>query len=126
MNGRRIVRKTTRTLCKTIFCLLLFFAAGYITYKLTITYYKSTGQYASASAEDVKPIAEATTDTVAVNAIFAVDGDKGLITKLVLEIFHSDTGKLEFVTIPPDSEYLMSKELSVSYTHLTLPTICSV
>ncbi len=89
----------------------MFITVGVGTYKLTLFYYKSTGQYASATADDEKAIVKATTDTVAVNAIFAVDGDDGRIKHLVIEIFNSGKGKIDFVTLPTDSLYGMSKEL---------------
>ena len=111
MSGLKIVRRTTRTLFKTVFWLLLFITVGVGTYKLTLYYYKSTGQYASAAADDSKAIVKATTDAIAVNAIFAVDGDDGRIKHLVIEIFNSGKGKIDFVTLPTDSLYGMSKEL---------------
>lgn len=111
MNGRRLVKKTTRTLIRTTIWLILFVAVGVGTYKLTIAYYQGTGQYASASVDGKEALVKATTDEIAVNAIFAVDGDDGKVKHLLVEIFHSKTGKLDFITIPADSQYGMSKEL---------------
>ncbi len=111
MNGQRIVRRTVRTLLKTIFWVMIFVGIGIGTYKITIFYYRSIGKYTSASTDDTKKIVKATTDTVAVNAIFAVDGDEGTLKQLVLEIFNSSNGELKFITIPTKSHYGMSKEL---------------
>ncbi len=127
MNGRRIIKKTTRTLLKTVFWMLLFIGVGIGTYKLTIAYYKSTGQYAAVDADSSKAIVKATTDTLAINAIFSVNGDDGTVRHLLLEIFHSDTGKLDFVTIPVGSQYAMSKELfaTLSKVNQNVPQILS-
>ncbi len=114
MNGRRVIKKATRTLFITIFWIGLFVGVGIGTYHLTLTYYKSTGQYASSTSDNANTIVKATTDDVAVNAIFAVDGNDGKVKHLLLEIFHSKKGKFNFLTIPTDSQYNMSKELYAS------------
>ncbi len=125
MSGRRLVRKTVRTLFKTFFWMVIFIAVGVISYKTTLAYYRSTGEYTSASAKEVESIVQATTDTIAVNAIFAVDGDDGLVSQLLLEIFHSDTGDIAFVSIPVKSQYGMSKELyeKISKENINVPQI---
>lgn len=125
MSGRRLVRKTVRTLIKTVFWLTIFIVVGVISYKTTLAYYTSTGEYASGSSKEVGNIMEATTDTVAVNAIFAVDGDHGTVGHLLLEIFHSDTGDIAFVSIPVKSQYEMSKELyeSINKENINVPQI---
>ncbi len=127
MNGRRIIKKTTRTLLKTVFWMLLFIGVGIGTYKLTIAYYKSTGQYSAVDNDASKAIVKATTDTLAINAIFSVNGDDGTVRNLLLEIFHSDTGKLDFVTVPVGCQYAMSKELfaTLSKANQNVPQILS-
>lgn len=125
MSGRRLVRKTVRTLLKTIFWLSIFVTVGVISYKTTLAYYTSTGAYTSGANSKVGNIMKATTDTLAVNAIFAVDGEDGQVKHLLLEMFHSDTGDIAFVSIPVKSQYKMSKELyeTISKENVNVPQI---
>ena len=127
MNGRRIVKRTTKALIRTIIWVSIFIGVGFGTYKLTLTHYISTGQYAASASDDSKAVVKATTDSVAVNAIFVVDGDDGVVKHQLLEIFHSKTGKLDFVSIPVDSYCGMSKELfaTITKTNPNVPQIMS-
>lgn len=95
--------------CVTIFCLV-----GFISYKITMFYYENIGD-AGENEALTKYFAELKSDgeaeDVSKNLILAEDEESGAIKRIVIEIFNSNTGNLDYITIPNGLEFTMSYDL---------------
>ena len=61
------------------------------------------------SSEEQKIIADIAVDSVAINVIYKIDEES--IEQAVLEIFNSNSGELDYVTIPGNTELSMSNAM---------------
>ncbi len=89
--------------------------------------YRATTHFLGAPQEDAiiayqeetipKQIIEAKVDLVSKNLIFCYDENTKEITKLVLEVFHSESGQLTYITVPLRTQLNISEPL---YRKLTV------
>lgn len=72
------------------------------------------------AGEEQKIIADIALDTVSTNIIYKVDED--CIEQAVLEIFNSNSGELDYVTIPGNTELTISNQLSKRFRKYNILT----
>ena len=99
---------------KSFICVSAFCLVGFISYKITMYYYENFGdagenETLSKYVEELKSDGEA--ELVSKNLILAVDSESGKIKRIVIEIFNSNTGNLDYITVPTQLEFTMSYDL---------------
>ncbi|SFR65047.1 LytR C-terminal domain-containing protein [Anaeromicropila populeti] len=101
-----------RGFARTFIYISLFVALFSGSYMATKAYYNRTkDDLKNKSAADKQGIlTEAQVDIVAHNLIFGVNNTTGAIKYMLLEIFHSDTYTLSYITIPVNSEITLSQD----------------
>lgn len=99
---------------KSVVCVFSLCLAGFISYKITMFYYENIGDAGENEAltkyvSEIKSDGEA--EEVSKNLILSVDEETGKIRRIVIEIFNSNTGNLDYVTVPNCLEFTMSYDL---------------
>lgn len=72
-----------------------------------------------------EPITEAVIDDITKNLIFHFDDETGEINSILLEIFHLEEKRMQFITIPIRTQYTMSEALyrKLVLVHPTIPQV---
>lgn len=83
---------------------------GIVSYKLTMTYYEVTAD--SEERDDILDIVtDVTADSISRNLIYSADPNTKKITGMVIEILNTETGNLDYVTVPASIQVDISTEL---------------
>lgn len=109
-----VVRQFFSVFFKSFICIFAFCLVGFISYKVTMFYYENIGdagenETLSKYVEELKSDGEA--ELVSKNLILAVNSETGAIKRIVIEIFNSNTGNLDYITVPIQLEFTMSYDL---------------
>lgn len=99
---------------KSCLCVCVCLLVGFISYSISKNYYESKGNIPvdsklSEYITEIEPDGKA--ETVSKNLILAVDEDTQKIKHILIEIFNSNTGNLDYITIPNNTEFTSSYEL---------------
>lgn len=109
-----IGRQFLTVFLKSFVYISAFLLVFFISYKVTMFYYENIGDVGenetlSKYVEELKSDGEA--ELVSKNLILAVNPESGAIKRIVIEIFNSNTGNLDYITVPIQLEFTMSYDL---------------
>lgn len=98
---------------RTLLVLLLLVAVGFSSYKITQYYYKITDADSSIKSDSaIKDLVnDSNVEEISRNLLYSMDEDDGTINHMVLEIFNTNTGNLDYITIPIKTNLTISNEL---------------
>lgn len=108
MKKHSLARIVFRSFFKTMGIMLLFVAAGVLSYYLTMLYYKQTDR-AERSTQYTHVIG-VNTGSESGNLIYSYDEKTKKIKAMVLELFDETTGNLSYITIPANTQITISGE----------------
>ncbi|MEG2440975.1 MAG: LytR C-terminal domain-containing protein [Acetivibrio sp.] len=97
---------------KSLSIIVVLGIVGFISYKGTLAYYDKFGGPKSDKGTNIinELYGKVEVAEVSKNLIYAV-GEDGKIKALVLEIFNTNTGNMDYMTIPMKAEFTISNEL---------------
>lgn len=113
MKNKSIARLIFKTFFKALGIMALMIAVGFAGYFSTMLFYKVTSR--SERSAQYKHVIDVTTGSDSRNLIYSYNEESGLIDKIVLEIYHSDTNNMDYVTIPSGTNIETSGE---TYTQM--------
>lgn len=91
---------------------MLLLITAFISYKATILYARTNQTEDSPENKKSDVIIEASVDEIAVNLVYGVEEETGVIKQLLLEVFNSETKNTDFITIPMNTRFAVSQTLS--------------
>lgn len=107
---RSVGKLVTATIMKSFFVVLLMLAVGMVSYKASLKYFEVTDD--GKRTKDVLDIVgDVTADAVSRNLIFSVDTESGKVKGMVVEVLNTETGNLDFITIPENFQFLINNEM---------------
>ncbi|MBE5928930.1 MAG: LytR family transcriptional regulator [Lachnospiraceae bacterium] len=94
---------------KTFLIVMVLLAAGVASYFVTMKYYEVAGEK---NGEEVilDIVGDVTADKISRNIIYSVENDTEKINAIVIEILNTETGNLDYLTIPVESEITISND----------------
>ncbi len=95
---------------KTFVVVLLMLLVGVGSYKATMKYYETT-EGGPGSKDMLDIVGDATADAVSRNLIYSVEADKEKITAMVIEVLNTETGNLDYITIPDNFQFLINNDM---------------
>lgn len=95
---------------RSFFVVMLLLAAGICSYMVTMKYYEVSDDSADKD-EALDIVGDVTADAVSRNIIYSYDQASKMIDAIVIEILNTESGNLDFVTIPADSQITVSNEI---------------
>lgn len=113
MKKKSIASLILKTFFKALGIMALMIAVAFGGYFSTMLFYKVTSK--SERSAQYKHVIDVTTGNDSRNLIYSYDEESGLIDKIVLEIYHSDSNNLDYVTIPSGTNIETSGE---TYTEM--------
>lgn len=98
---------------KSLLIIGLLFLTGFASYKVSLFYFNEKGVAWDSKASLVirELYGSVEVEDISKNLIYSVDKDSGKIKGLVLEIFNTNTGNMDYITIPVSTEITISNEL---------------
>jgi len=110
-----------RRFLKSIVFVLIFLAVGVISYQIVMGLWNipETQGLSPVESEVPKkePITTPSIDDISKNLIFVMNSDTGQLEHLLIEIFHCEDKRMEYITIPARTQISLSESL---YQKLTL------
>ena len=85
-------------------------ATGIASYRLTMTYYEVTGS-GDEEGNVLDIVRDVTADDVSRNIIYSVNDEDKKVKAMVIEVLNTNTGNLDYITIPADTQISMGTEL---------------
>lgn len=113
MKKKSIASLIAKTFLKALGIMALLIAVGFAGYFLTMLFYKVTTK--SERSAQYEHVIEVTTGSDSRNLIYSYNEKNGLIDRVVLEIYHSDTNNMDYITIPSGTNIETSGE---TYTEM--------
>lgn len=104
MKKKSIAKMFFISLAKSIGCILIILAVGFISYKISYTILSDEAEENSMVAEVKEIQSDAKIDDISKNLIYVTD-DKNRIVHLILEICNTKTYNMDYVTIPVKTNY---------------------
>jgi len=101
-----------RMFTKTLGVMLLMMVVGFVSYYITLNYYRANKAPVDDAVKDVvlDIVSDAKVTEIAQNLI-CVTGKDGDIRYAVLEIFNTVSGKLDYITLPTQEDMIISNDL---------------
>lgn len=98
---------------KSLLIIGMLFLTGFASYKVSLFYFNERGVAGDSKASLVirELYGSVEVEDISKNLIYSVDKDSGKIKGLVLEIFNTNTGNMDYITIPVSTEITISNEL---------------
>lgn len=98
---------------KSLLVIALLFLTGFVSYKVSLFYFNEKGVEGDSKASMVirELYGSVEVEDISKNLIYSVDKDTGKIKGLVLEVFNTNTGNMDYITIPAATEITISNEL---------------
>lgn len=98
---------------KSLLVICLLFFTGFASYKAALFYFNERGisKGGKVSAMIQELYGDVAVEDISKNLIYSVDSKSGKIKGLVLEIFNTNTGNMDYITIPANTEVTISNEL---------------
>ncbi len=103
-----------RGFLQSFFIVAILLSAGIIGYQMTMQLWMIPEKEPEAvitPEPTPEPITVPSVDEVSKNLIFCYDSETGIISKLVLEVFHCEQKQLTYLTIPMSTSFTMSDTL---------------
>lgn len=95
---------------RSFFVVMILLAAGICSYMLTMKYYEVSDDSTDKDAV-LDIVGDVTADAVSRNIIYSYDPTTKIIDAIVIEILNTESGNLDFVTIPAESQITVSNEI---------------
>ena len=95
---------------RSFFVVMILLAAGICSYMLTMKYYEVSDDNTDKDAV-LDIVGDVTADAVSRNIIYSYDRATKIIDAIVIEILNTESGNLDFVTIPAESQITVSNEV---------------
>ena len=95
---------------RSFFVVMILLAAGICSYMLTMKYYEVSDDNTDKDAV-LDIVGDVTADAVSRNIIYSYDPATKIIDAIVIEILNTESGNLDFVTIPAESQITVSNEI---------------
>lgn len=113
MKKRNLFHLFIRRFVSAFLVTLLLVSVAFISYKVTKVYYRITDVPTTGKLDTViKDIVnDVQLDEISKNLIYSVEEETGVIQNIILEIFNSETGNLDYITIPDNLQFTISNEL---------------
>ena len=108
-------KKTVGSLIVTMFLksfgvVIVMMLIGVISYKFTMQYYEVSK--ADSQGESILDIVgDVTADAVSRNLIYSVDEETSKIKTMVIEVLNTETGNLDFITIPAHLQFAINNDV---------------
>lgn len=101
-----------RGFCKTSIALLLMLAVGFVSYKITYSYYSGKELKTDLKTEEaiLNFIGSGEFQEVSRNIIYGIEEETGKVKYAILEIFNTKTNNLDYITIPTSAQITLSNE----------------
>lgn len=101
-----------RGFCKTSIALLLMLAVGFVSYKITYSYYSGKELKTDLKTEEaiLNFIGSGEFQEVSKNIIYGMEEETGKVKYAILEIFNTKTNNLDYITIPTSAQITLSNE----------------
>lgn len=116
-----------RRFIRAFFIMLLLVFVGFSSYKVTMFYYRITDGPKESKIGSVidDMVNNVSVDDVSKNLIYSVDQKSGKIDDILVEIFNTNTGNLDYITIPANTQFTISNELyqSICASNPEIPQI---
>ena len=113
MKKKSIASLILKTFFKALGIMVLMIAVAFGGYFSTMLFYKVTSK--SERSAQYKHVIDVATGNDSRNLIYSYNEESGLIDKIVLEIYHSDSNNLDYVTIPSGTNIETSGETYLSW-----------
>lgn len=127
MKKNSLLNMFIRKFIRNFIIMLLLVVVGFSSYKVTMFYYKITdGPKESKVGSVIDDIVDnVSVDDVSKNLIYSVDQKSGFIDDILIEIFNTNTGNLDYITIPANTQFTISNELyqSICTSNPEIPQI---
>lgn len=113
MKERSLFNLFIRRFVSALFVALLLISVAFISYKVTMVYYRITDAPIENKLDTViKDIVnDVQIDEISKNLIYSVNNETGEVQNVVLEIFNSETANLDYITIPGNMQFTISNEM---------------
>lgn len=96
---------------KSLLIISLLFLTGFASYKVSLFYFNERGVAGDSKASQVIRELYGTVEVEDISKNLIYNIDNGKIKGLVLEIFNTNTGNMDYITIPTATEITISNEL---------------
>lgn len=112
MKKRKFGKIFLRGFCKTSMVILMMVTLGFISYKVTYSYYSSKEIKTDEKTEEtiLNLIGNGEFQEVSKNIIYGVKEQTGQIKYAMLEIFNTKTKNLDYITVPVNGQITFSNE----------------
>ena len=104
MKKKSIAKLFFVSLAKSLACIVIILAVGFISYKVSYAILSNSDYAENITTSDAELPKDATVDEISKNLIFVSD-DKNRITHLLLEICNTKTCNMDYITIPVKTDY---------------------
>ncbi|BCN32655.1 LytR C-terminal domain-containing protein [Anaeromicropila herbilytica] len=113
MTGKSNTSSFVRKLIRTLLFMVFLFVVGFASYLSTHFFYKITDAEHNVKSDSIIKDIVSDTDVVDVshNLIYSMNESTGKINHLLLEVFNTKTGNLDYITIPVNAEFTISNKL---------------
>ncbi|NLK27740.1 MAG: hypothetical protein GX306_05285 [Clostridiales bacterium] len=123
------VKLFVRAFMKSFFLVIILSSVGVLSY-WSVMHFWDIPEAVSQKKEIIiknekKPITEAIIEDISKNLIFCYNEETGEITKILLEIFHCEEKKMQYITIPVRTQFTMSETFyqRMVLVHPTIPQV---
>lgn len=98
---------------KSVLIIGLLFLTGFASYKVSLFYFNERGVLGDSKASQVikELYGTAEVEEISKNLIYSMDEESGKVKSMVLEIFNTKTGNMDYITLPTSTEITISNEL---------------
>lgn len=110
MSKKSVGRMVFLLILKTFFVIVLLAAAAVASYIFTMKYYEVSD---AGQKDDIvlDIVGDVTADEVSRNIIYSVDSETRKVKAMVIEVLNTHTNNLDYLTIPVESEFIISNEV---------------
>ncbi len=96
---------------RTFIIVIMMVLVGLASYKITLKYYEVNDSGSAESDGVLDIVGDVTADAVSRNLIYSVDAENSKIKAMVIEILNTETGNLDYITIPANTQITIGNEM---------------
>ena len=113
---------------RSFLIVIAMLSVAVVSYKLTMTYYEVVGSEDTNGISVLDIVGDVTADDVSRNIIYSVNKQDKKVTGIVIEILNMNTGNLDYITLPANTQISMSADLykRISGSGIDAPQIISL
>ncbi|MDD6207728.1 MAG: LytR C-terminal domain-containing protein [Clostridiales bacterium] len=123
--NKKAKKKFVRTFVRSFAVMAVMIGAAGISYAGTKAYYHATGKTPGGLGNKIETLTPQEMETAAKNVVISEDGEK--VTGIVVEVFNTSTGNLDYLTIPAETRITLSDALYQKFVakEIDIPQIVS-